>query len=92
MIYIRKVILMVFGMVSTILGWAIWQEPHLDFDVLITLMTNEVFRLAGDPFAILGVMLMLLGFWTLFMVLLGPWPLPYKIDEIMVPSTSNQTK
>jgi hypothetical protein len=59
-------------------------EPQLtNFNILLSLMTNELSRLTGDPFAILGLVLMLLGFWTLFMVIVGPWTLPYGIDELV---------
>ena len=40
---------------------------------------------SGDPFAVLGIAIMLLGIWTLFMVFIGPWTLPYGIDELLLP-------
>ena len=85
MIHLRKIVLTVFGVISTVVGWGIWKEPKLDSDILASLMVNEIFRLAGDPFTIFGLALMLLGMYTLFVVLVGPWTLPYSVDELILP-------
>lgn len=53
------------GLVATIVGWAIWQEPHLDWQILISTMLNEAHRLLNDPFGILGLVIMFLGLATL---------------------------
>jgi hypothetical protein len=84
LIHLRKIILLVFGVISTIVGWGMWKEPYLDFNILLLLLKNELFRLLSDPFAIFGLALMFLGIWTLFMVLLGPWNLPYSYDELLI--------
>ncbi len=63
---IKKVILAVFGVTAAIVGWGMWMEPHLDFTILLSLMTDEIMRLTRDPFAILGFMIMLLGLWAFF--------------------------
>ena len=57
---IKKTILAVFGITAAVVGWGMWMEPHLDFDILVSLMADEVMRLTRDPFAILGFMIMLL--------------------------------
>ena len=53
------------GLVATFVGWAIWQEPHLDWTILISSTAGEMYRLANDPFAILGLIIMFLGLGTL---------------------------
>jgi hypothetical protein len=63
---IKRIILAVFGITAAIVGWGMWMEPHLDFDILLSLITEEIMRLTRDPFAILGFMIMLLGVWVFF--------------------------
>ena len=71
---LRRTILTVFGLVATVVGWGMWQEPQLDSYTMGSLIADEVYRLAGDSFAVLGLMIMLLGLWLVFM-LSGPWTL-----------------
>jgi len=71
---LRRIILTVFGLVAAAVGWGMWQEPQLDSYTMASLMVNEVYRLAGDSFAVLGLMIMLLGLWLAF-ILSGPWTL-----------------
>ena len=63
---IKRIILAVFGITAAIVGWGMWMEPHLDFNILLSLMAEEIMRLTRDPFAILGFMIMLLGVWVFF--------------------------
>ena len=63
---IRKAILAVFGLVATTVGWGMWKEPYLDFNALVSLIAHEMLRLANDPFAVLGLMVMFFGLWALF--------------------------
>jgi hypothetical protein len=63
---IKKIVLAIFGVTAAIVGWGMWMEPHLDFDILISLIADEILRLIRDPFAILGFMIMLLGLWVFF--------------------------
>jgi len=71
---LRKIVLTVFGLVATIVGWGMWKEPQLDSNILGSMIVDEAYRLAGDPFAVLGLMIMLFGLWMVFM-LSGPWTL-----------------
>lgn len=80
---IKKIVLALFAVITTIVGWGMWKEPHLDFNILMSLIANEFIRMIKDPFAVFGLVLMLLGLWMLFM-LSGPWTLPYSIDELFV--------
>jgi hypothetical protein len=77
---LKKGILAFFAFITTIVGWAMWMEPHLDFEILTYLLIHETFRLISDPFAFFGLILMLLGIWLLFM-LSGPWTLT-SIQEV----------
>ena len=63
---IKKIVLAIFGVTAAIVGWGMWMEPNLDFDILISLIADEILRLIRDPFAILGFMIMLLGLWVFF--------------------------
>lgn len=72
---LRRIVLAVFGVVASVVGWGMWQEPQLDSYTMGSLIVDEVYRLAGDSFAVLGLMIMLLGLWLVFM-LSGPWALP----------------
>ena len=56
-----RVLVVIGGLVATFVGWAMWQEPHLDWDTLRLCMIGEAQRLVHDPFAILGLIIMLLG-------------------------------
>jgi uncharacterized membrane protein len=42
-----------------------WQNPRLDWESVIALGMGEFNRLVNDPFAILGMIIMLLGIATL---------------------------
>jgi hypothetical protein len=79
---LKRIILTVFAVITTIIGWGMWKEPHLNFNILLSLIVDEIIRLMGDPFAIFGFMLMILGLWLIFM-LTGPWNLPSNIEEIL---------
>lgn len=72
---LRRIALAVLGVVASVVGWGMWQEPQLDSHIMASLIVNEVYRLAGDSFAVLGLMVMLLGLWLIF-ILSGPWALP----------------
>ena len=76
---LRRTILTVFGLVAAVVGWGMWQEPQLDSYTMGSLIVDEVYRLAGDSFAVLGLMIMLLGLWLVF-ILSGPWRLPRDRD------------
>lgn len=58
---VGRVLVVIGGLVATFVGWAMWQEPHLDWDTLRLCMIGEAQRLVHDPFAILGLIIMLLG-------------------------------
>lgn len=77
---LKKIVLTIFGVVATIVGWGMWKEPHLDSNILASMVVGEVYRLAAEPFAGLGLMIMLLGLWMVFM-LSGPWTLLRDEDQ-----------
>ncbi|NHJ32642.1 MAG: hypothetical protein FK732_07260 [Asgard group archaeon] len=79
---LKKTILIILGLVTSIVGWGMWKEPHLDWNILSLLIVEELSRLANDPFAILGLMIMILGLWLIF-VLLGPWTLISGVNLIL---------
>ena len=53
------------GLVASFIGWAMWQNPRLDWESVMALGMGEFNRLLNDPFAILGMIIMLLGIATL---------------------------
>jgi len=53
------------GLVASLIGWAMWQNTHLDWDSLVSLGVGEFYRMVNDPFAILGLVIMFLGIATL---------------------------
>jgi len=53
------------GLVASLIGWAMWQNTRLDWDSLVALGVGEFNRLVNDPFAILGMIIMVLGVATL---------------------------
>ncbi|MEM2888070.1 MAG: hypothetical protein QXI71_03135 [Candidatus Bathyarchaeia archaeon] len=67
---IKRIILAIFGLITTIVGWGMWKAPHIDFDTLISLIAEEIVRLVNDPFAILGLIVLLLGLWVFFKAIL----------------------
>ena len=79
---LKRIILSVFAVITTLIGWGMWKEPHLNFNIFLSLIVDEIFRLMRDPFAIFGFMLMILGSWLLFM-LTGPWNLPSNLEEVL---------
>ena len=62
---VGRFVSMIGGFIATIVGWAIWQEPHLDWQILVSSLINEIQRLINDPFAILGLIIMFLGMATI---------------------------
>lgn len=76
----KKITLTIFGLVATIVGWGMWKEPVLDSNILASMIVGEAYRLAGEPFAVLGLLIMLFGLWMVFM-LSGPWDLLRSGDQ-----------
>jgi hypothetical protein len=69
---VKRIILAVFGFAAVIVGWGMERSPRIeDFGSLVSSIADEIVRLAGDPTAILGLMIMLLGIWVLFKALFG---------------------
>jgi hypothetical protein len=64
-----------------------WKEPMLDSNILASLIVGEAYRLVAEPFAVLGLMVMLFGLWMVFM-LSGPWTLLRGVD----PETEKRPK
>ncbi len=58
---IKRLITMIAGLIVAYVGWAMWQEPELDINVLYILLLKEIKRMIEDPFAILGLIVMFFG-------------------------------
>ena len=52
------------GLVLIVLGIGMWRSPEINWQSFLTewsILTNEVNRLVHDPFAILGVLVLIIG-------------------------------
>lgn len=61
------------GLVVLLTGYGMWRSPSLDWiefnakvENLLVMLKNEVIRLSHDPFAILGLVVMLGGVYVVF--------------------------
>jgi hypothetical protein len=59
---------LMFGVVVCWVGYALWRSPHLDWQAfldsgygILTGLWDEVSRIAQDPLAVIGVLVMVVG-------------------------------
>lgn len=59
---------LIFGLVVCWVGYALWRSPHLDWNEFIDSGINaflwvwdEISRLAQDPLAVIGILVMVVG-------------------------------
>lgn len=61
---IRGPIIVIGGAVLAVLGIGMWESPEMDWQGFLAAWSsvgNELVRLKGDPFAILGILVMITG-------------------------------
>ncbi len=59
------------GLVLIVLGIGMWRSPEIDWEGFLdawSLVANDVARLIHDPFAVLGIVVLVMG---LFIVAIG---------------------
>ena len=62
---IKGSITFVSGLVLLILGLGMWRSPEIDWEGFLgawKLVIDDIIRLSDDPFAILGLLVMVVGF------------------------------
>ena len=62
---IKGSIAFVSGLVLLILGLGMWRSPEIDWEGFLgawKLVIDDIIRLSDDPFAILGLLVMVVGF------------------------------
>ena len=69
--------LIIGGIIVTMVGYAMWRSPHVNFEnflqftiELCSSIVKELFRMASDPFSIIGLFVMLTGLSILFIAFL----------------------
>ena len=63
--WIKGVISFASGLVLLILGLGMWRSPEIDWEGFVaawSLVIDDIARLSHDPFAILGILVMVVGF------------------------------
>ena len=64
MIRVRGLIIFIGGMFLVILGIGMWRSPEIDWEGFISawfFVVDDIIRLTHDPFAILGVVVVIIG-------------------------------
>ena len=62
---LKGLIIFIGGLVLMMLGLAIWRSPEVDWEGFLkawSLVFSDIARLIYDPFAVLGVVILVIGF------------------------------
>jgi len=62
---LRGLIFFFGGLILLVMGLGMWQSPELDWQGFLAawaLIINDIARLVHDPFAVLGIFVMVIGF------------------------------
>ncbi len=62
---LRGLIIFIGGLVLMVMGLGMWRSPELDWQGFLgawSLIINDTVRLAHDPFAVLGIVVLVIGF------------------------------
>lgn len=62
---LRGLIFFFGGLILLVMGLGMWQSPELDWQGFLAawaLIINDIARLVHDPFAVLGILVMVTGF------------------------------
>lgn len=66
---LRGLVIFIGGLVLTVLGIGMWRSPEINWESFLaewSTLANEIGRLTHDPFAILGIVVVLTGLWITF--------------------------
>jgi hypothetical protein len=61
---VKSLFIIVGGLVIFVLGFGMWRSPEINWDGFIgsfAVIGEEFVRLKGDPFAILGILIIVVG-------------------------------
>ena len=62
---LRGLIFLISGVVLMVIGLGMWKSPELDWEGFLgawVMIGDEILRLIDDPFAILGILVLVVGF------------------------------
>ena len=62
---LRGLIVFIGGLVLMVMGLGMWRSPELDWQGFLAawaFIINDIARLVHDPFAVLGVLVLVIGF------------------------------
>ena len=57
------------GLLLGVLGLGMWRSPEMDWLSFLaewSILADEIVRLMNDPFAVLGILVVLVGLWMVF--------------------------
>ena len=57
------------GLVLMVLGIGMWRSPEINWEGFLSewsILTGEIVRLIHDPFAVLGIVVLIIGLWIAF--------------------------
>lgn len=61
---VKAIVLLIGGLVVLVLGMGMWESPEMSWDGFLnawSLLGEELARLKDDPFAILGILVIIVG-------------------------------
>jgi len=66
---LKAAVIFVGGVVLVVLGIGMWESPEINWNGFIkawSTIGNEIVRLKNDPFAILGILVIIVGVWIAY--------------------------
>lgn len=66
---IRGLAILIGGLILIVLGAGMWRSPEINWEGFLSewsILINETVRLVHDPFALLGIVVLLIGLWIAF--------------------------
>ena len=61
---LKGLVVFLSGLVLVILGIGMWRSPEIDWEGFVdawSLVVNDIVRLIDDPFAVLGIVVLIVG-------------------------------
>lgn len=62
---LKGLVVFIGGLVLIMLGLGMWRSPEIDWNGFLaawSLVINDIIRLGHDPFAVLGIVVLVIGF------------------------------
>lgn len=66
---LKAAVIVVGGMVLVVLGVGMWESPEINWNGFVkawSTIGHEIVRLKDDPFAILGILVIIAGVWVAY--------------------------